>query len=83
MRDWIVTWRPLVDSLVAVLGRQREPGRREFDVEDGRVVSLALHHDVDPLLGNAVDVEVRWRLVGSADGPPLDYDVRGVPARAG
>jgi hypothetical protein len=83
MRDWIVTWRPLIDALVAVLGRRREPGRREFDVEDGRVVSLALHHDVDPLLGNAVDVEVRWRLVGRADGPPLDYDVRGVPARAG
>jgi hypothetical protein len=83
MRDWIVTWRPLIDALVAVLGRRREPGRREFDVEDGRVVSLALHHDVDPLLGNAVDVEVRWRLAGRADGPPLDYDVRGVPARAG
>ena len=59
-----------------ILGRRREPGRREFDVEDGRVVSLALHHDVDPLLGNAVDVDVRWRLVGRAEGPTLDYDVR-------
>jgi hypothetical protein len=78
MRDWIVTWRPLIDSLVAVLGRRREPGRREFDVEDGRVVSLALHHDVDPLLGNAIDIDVRWRLLGRADGPPLDYDVRAV-----
>jgi hypothetical protein len=78
MRDWIVTWRPLVDALVTVLGRRREPGRREFDVEDGRVVSLALHHEVDTQLGNAVDVEVRWRLVDRAEGPPLDYDVRGV-----
>jgi hypothetical protein len=78
MRDWIVTWRPLVDALVTVLGRRREPGRREFDVEDGRVVSLALHHDVDPLLGNAIDVDVRWRLAGRAEGPPLDYDVRGM-----
>lgn len=76
MRDWIVTWRPLVDSLVAVLGRRRRPGAREFDVEDGRVVSLALHHEVDVTLGNAVDVDVRWRLVGRADGPDLDYAVR-------
>ena len=77
LRDWIVTWRPLVDALVAVLGRRREPGRREFDVEDGRVVSLALHHEVDPLLGNAIDVDVRWQLVGRVDGPLLDYDLRG------
>jgi hypothetical protein len=33
---------------------------------------------VDTKLGNAVDVEVRWRLVGRAEGPPLDYDVRGM-----
>lgn len=78
MRDWIVTWRPLVDSLVAVLGRRREPPGREFDVEDGRVVSLALHHDVDATLGNAIDVDVRWRLVGRADGPALDYGVKRV-----
>jgi hypothetical protein len=76
MRDWIVTWRPLIDSLVAVLGRRREPPGREFDVEDGRIVSLALHHEVDPVLGNAVDVDVRWQLVGRADGPALDYAVR-------
>jgi hypothetical protein len=82
LRDWIVTWRPLVDALVAVLGRRREPGRREFDVEDGRVVSLALHHEVDPVLGNAIDVDVRWRLTGRADGPLLDYDLRGAPPRA-
>jgi hypothetical protein len=76
LRDWIVTWRPLVDSLVTILGRRREPGRREFDVEDGRVVSLALHHDVDPLLGNNVDVDVRWRLLERLyDGPQLDYTV--------
>jgi hypothetical protein len=78
MRDWIVTWRPLIDSLVAILGRRREPSRREFDVEDGRVVQLALHHSVDPMLGNAIEVDVRWRLAGRADGPPLDYGVRGV-----
>lgn len=78
MRDWIVTWRPLIDSLVAVLGRRREPPGREFDAEDGRVVSLALHHDVDAALGNAIDVDVRWRLVGRADGPLLDYAVRSV-----
>ncbi|MBE2319424.1 hypothetical protein DVA67_025845 [Solirubrobacter sp. CPCC 204708] len=76
MRDWIVTWRPLVDALVTVLGRRREGARREFDVEDGRVVSLALHHDVDTMLGNTVEVDVRWRLVGHAHGPELDYAVK-------
>jgi hypothetical protein len=74
LRDWVTTWKPLIESLVAVLGRRREAA--EFDVEDGRVVALSLHHDVDPLLGNAVDVDVRWRLLERRyDGPQLDYTV--------
>jgi hypothetical protein len=72
LRDWITTWKPLIESLVAILGRRREAS--EFDIEDGRIVALALHHDVDPLLGNNVDVDVRWRLLERLyDGPQLDY----------
>jgi hypothetical protein len=80
LRDWVTTWSPLIESLVAVLGRRRDAS--EFDVEDGRVIALSLHHDVDPLLGNAVDVDVRWRLLERRyDGPQLDYSVAdGSPA---
>jgi hypothetical protein len=74
LRDWVTTWKPLIESLVAILGRRREAS--EFDIEDGRVVALALHHDVDPLLGNNVDVDVRWRLLERLyDGPQLEYTV--------
>ena len=74
LRDWITTWKPVIESLVPILGRRRDAS--EFDVEDGRIVALALHHDVDPLLGNNVDVDVRWRLLGRLyDGPQLDYSV--------
>jgi hypothetical protein len=74
LRDWVTTWKPLVESLVAILGRRRDA--QEFDIEDSRIVVLSLHHDVDPLLGNAVDVEVRWRLLERLyDGPQLEYTV--------
>jgi hypothetical protein len=74
LRDWITTWKPLIESLVAILGRRRDA--QEFDIEDGRIVVLSLHHDVDPLLGNVVDVDVRWRLLERLyDGPQLDYTV--------
>jgi hypothetical protein len=75
MRDWVATWKPLIDSLVAILGRRRDDAN-EFDVENGRIVALALHHDVDPSLGNTIEVDVRWRLLERVrEGPLLEYDV--------
>ena len=74
LRDWTTTWKALIDSLAPILGRRRDAS--EFDVEVGRIVALALHHDVDPLLGNTIDVDVRWRLLERRyDGPQLDYTV--------
>jgi len=76
MRDWVEAWKPLIESLVAIVGRRREDVE-EFEIETGRIVKLALHHDVNALLGDAIQVDVRARLLERRmDGPPLDYDVR-------
>ena len=82
LRDWIGTWTPLVHSLVAILGR-RHGNVGELDIEDGRIVSLALHHDVDPLLGDTIEVDVRWRLLERVGGgPALNYEIPSISARA-
>lgn len=58
---WVRAWKPAIDSLVGILGRR--PGKSEFDIEDGRIVDLALHCDTDASLGHDVELEVWWRAV--------------------
>jgi hypothetical protein len=71
-RNWVAAWKPVIDALVAVLGRR--DGAREFDIEDGRVTKLALHREIDPRLGHEIEVEARWRLIEPhASGPALTY----------
>jgi hypothetical protein len=75
-RNWVQAWKPLIDSLVAVLGRR--PGAKEFDIEDGRIVALALHRSVDPRLGHEVEAHLCWRLLDACSGgPALSYEVAG------
>jgi hypothetical protein len=77
-REWVRAWKPVLDSLVAILGRR--PGASEFDIEDGRIVALALHREIDPRLGDAIAVDIRWRLLEALPGgPPLTYEVLGQP----
>ena len=74
LRDWVGTWRPLIESLVSIVGRRRDAG--EFDLEDARIVSLGLHHDVDSLLGDTIDIDLRWRLLArTPQAPPLDHNI--------
>lgn len=73
-RNWINLWKPLIDSLVPILGRQ--PHKSEFDIEDGRITSLALRRTVAPAAGNSIAITVYWRpLPGAptAHAPTLDY----------
>jgi hypothetical protein len=77
-RNWVKAWKPVIDSLVGILGRR--PGASEFDIEDGRIVALRLQRAVDVRLGHAVEVCVRWRQLSAvADGPALAYDVLDTP----
>jgi hypothetical protein len=74
-RDPVKAWKPIIDSLVAILGRA--PGKSEFDIEDGRIVRLAIHRHVDVSLQHAVEARLWWRMSGSriVEGPSLSYDV--------
>ena len=74
-RKPVNAWKPLIDSLVAILGRA--PGKTEFDIEDGRIVSLVIHQDFDPSLQHAVQARLWWRATEPAQsgGPPLSYRV--------
>ena len=52
---------------MAIVGRRRDAS--EFDLEDARIVSLGLHHDVDSLLGDTIDIDLRWRLLARTRKP--------------
>lgn len=80
-RNWVGAWKPVIDSLVAILGRR--PGASEFDIEDGRIVELTLHRQLDGALGHAVEVDARWRLLEPRPGgPALTYEVFDAPHSA-
>ncbi|RKQ90867.1 hypothetical protein C8N24_0682 [Solirubrobacter pauli] len=80
-RNWVGAWKPVIDSLVAILGRR--PNASEFDIEDGRIVELTLHRELDGALGHAVEVDARWRLLEPRPGgPQLTYDVLDAPPAA-
>jgi hypothetical protein len=74
-RNAVAAWKPVIDSLVAILGRA--PGKTEFDIEDGRIVALAIHQEIDRSLGHAVQAQLWWRAAGpgASAGPALAYEV--------
>lgn len=81
---WVRAWKPVIDSLVPILGRL--PGKTEFDIEDGRVVYLALHGEVDRSLIHAVEVEVWWRAAERSEttaASPASLSYRVGPLAAG
>lgn len=59
-RNWANLWKPAIDSLENVLGA----GPRRFHPRDDRIVILGMHRTLDPVLGNAVELEFRWRSCG-------------------
>lgn len=74
-RNLASAWKAIIDSLVAILGRR--PGKKEFDIEDGRIVSLSLHRSVDDNVGDHVHLMLWWRAATGvvSHGPRLTYDV--------
>ncbi|WP_233414187.1 hypothetical protein [Nucisporomicrobium flavum] len=56
-RNWANLGKPTIDSLGPLLGR--DPGAREWNVRDGRIVDLGLHCVVDPALRYEVLIAVR------------------------
>jgi hypothetical protein len=56
-RNWASLWKPLIDAFGPVLG---EDPARPFRPHDDRIVSLALHHTIDPGIARDVIIDARW-----------------------
>lgn len=70
-RNWAALWKPAIDSLGAILGTDQP--ERQFNPRDDRVTRLALHRNIDPELGHAVEIGIWWRPAnapGHHDRPP-------------
>lgn len=57
-RNWAALWKPAGDAMGPVLGGDTA---NPFNPNDDRIVSLALHCNVDGTLGHDVDVGMWWR----------------------
>lgn len=56
-RNWLNLWKPTIDSLEPLLGRDPSESRR-WHPRDGRIVELAMHLAVDHSLGHDVAVGI-------------------------
>lgn len=58
-RNWISLWKPTIDAMGPVLG-EPDP-HRPFHPNDDRIISLALHLNVDNSIGWRVPIGMMWR----------------------
>jgi len=56
-RNWACLCKPLIDAFGPVLG---EDPARPFHPHDDRIVSLALHHTIDPGIARDVIIDAWW-----------------------
>jgi hypothetical protein len=56
-RAWANLWKPTIDALGAVLGR--DEGAHEWNIRDGRITELGLHCTSDPDRGHDVEIAIR------------------------
>jgi len=55
-RNWLTLWKPTIDSLDPLLGR--DPSDRAWHPLDGRITELGMHLTVDPALRHDVVVGI-------------------------
>jgi len=65
-RNWLVLWKPTIDALEPLLGRD-PAGKRPWHPCDGRITELGMHLTVDPAFGSEIEVGI--------DAAPLDVPV--------
>jgi hypothetical protein len=56
-RAWANLWKPTIDALGAILGR--DEGAGEWNTRDGRITELGLHCTIDPNRGHDVEIAIR------------------------
>jgi len=61
-RNWVHLWKPTIDALVHLLGRDPH-GTTKWSPLDGRITDLALHLKVDQALGNKVQIALAADLI--------------------
>lgn len=57
VRAWANLWKPTIDALGAVLGRN--DGATEWNIRDGRITELGLHCTINPDRGRDVEIAIR------------------------
>jgi hypothetical protein len=55
-RNWMSLWKPTIDSLGQILGR--DPAAGPWAPLDGRIIELGLHCSVDPNIGHDVFIAI-------------------------
>lgn len=68
-RNWIKLWKPAIDSLVPLLGRDPH-GTAKWSPTDGRITDLALHLHIDRTLGYQVRMALAAELIEPARTHP-------------
>lgn len=61
-RNWINLWKPTIDALVHLLGRDPN-GATNWSPLDGRITDLAFHLKVDRAIGNKVQIALASELI--------------------
>jgi hypothetical protein len=56
-RAWANLWKPTIDALGAVLGR--DDSATQWNTRDGRITELGLHCTIDPDRGHDVEIAIR------------------------
>jgi hypothetical protein len=54
-RNWVTLWKPTIDALEPLLGRDPSD-ERPWNPRDGRITELGMHKTVDPDFGNKIAV---------------------------
>jgi hypothetical protein len=55
-RNWLSLWKPAIDAQGRILGSTNP--NRPWHPQDGRIVELGLHYQVDHTLGNDVLITI-------------------------
>jgi hypothetical protein len=56
-RNWVELWKPTIDALEPLLGRDPFQ-KRPWNPRDGRIIELGMHRTVDPTFGHKIVVGI-------------------------
>jgi hypothetical protein len=56
-RVWANLWKPTIDALGAILGR--DDSAHQWNIRDGRITELGLHCTIDPDHGHDVEIAIQ------------------------